>query len=993
MNKKQFVLSAIFCAVHSAVIASAVQAQDDEEIVSTNVVSATGSEQDLKAEAFDEAEGDPIEELMVVGYSTSKKEDITGAVADVNLDEVGSKPSGNIMQNLQGRIPGVQILTNGSPSSNATVRIRGQGLGVLGYNDPLYVIDGVPTNSGMHELNSHDVESIAVLRDAASASIYGSRAANGVIIVTTKKGREGTHLDVNVNHTTENFDYDLNPLSTQQRGEVVWRAAVNDGSNPNSASPLYAYDWNGDYENPQLYSVILPTYIDGAKTMRPADTNWFDLVTRTSTSQDVHIGLSSADDDTSAYASLGYLKREGVVDGSAFERISARVNSEHLFADGKVKIGENLTITNQEQNLVNDLAGNILGLSIEQQSIVPVHTEDGEGWGGPTAGITDRDNPVRIIEMNQDNVSRFNKVLGNVYVEVSPIDELTLRSSYGVNYGQFKFRNFTKKFTAGSLQFDDRLTVTDDWNLSTVWSNTAQYKFTLRDAHFFDTLIGTETIDFESEAFSGTASGFASQDRNYAYLSQGTTGVGVTGSGNGWILKSYFGKVDYNYDGKYLASVTVRRDGSSRFGENNQWGDFPSASVGWRISDESFFNIDAIDELKLRASWGQNGNQEINTRAIATIYEARYATQSLFTTLQDEGTAYDLYGVDQGTLPSGFSKIQTGNPDLKWETSTQTNFGVDFDLWDRRVYGSVDWFKKRTEDILTTTQPLATEGEGAQMIVNGGTIDNSGVELMLGYVDEFEVGQLGVFGVDITGNISAVKNKVVDLPAAVVNSFGGNGQDKTILGESINSVYGYVADGLFQSQEEIDAHADQSGAGLGRIRYKDLNGDGVINDQDQDFFATSDPDFIYGLNVKVTYKQWDFNMFWQGVHGGYIKNQWRMFTDFTSLNIGSNYGDRTLDAWTPQNTNTNVPALTLVDRNNEGRESSFYWESATYLKLRNLSLGYTFENIGFERARVYISGENLITIVPSSTLSQDPEAPNGVFPNPRRITLGVEMNF
>jgi TonB-linked SusC/RagA family outer membrane protein len=980
MNKKLFVLSALCCAVHAAAVAAA------DEIPDSNVVS----------ESADVAEpvGDQrVEEVVVVGYSTSKKQDITGAVVNVELDDVVDKSSGNLMQNLQGRIPGVQITTNGSPSSSATVRIRGQGLGVLGYNDPLYVIDGIPTNSGMHELNSNDIESVTVLRDAASASIYGARAANGVIIITTKKGQQGTRFDLKVNKSREDFDYDLNPLTTQQRGEVVWRAAVNDGSNPNNASSLYDYDWNGDFANPELYSVILPTFIDGAQTMRPANTNWFNEVTRASTAEDINLSISSADDDTQIFGSIGFFNREGVVDGSKFERLSARLNSEHSFLDGKIKVGENFTITNQEQNLVNDLAGNILGLAIEQQSIVPVRTEDGLGWGGPTAGITDRDNPVRIIAMNRDNVSRFNKMLGNVYVEVSPIDNLVLRSSYGINYGQFKFRNFTKAFTAGSLQFDDRLTVSDDWNKSTIWSNTAQYSFVLGDLHSFDLLVGTETVDFESEFFSGTASGFASQERDYAYLSQGTSGVAAAGSGNEWTLKSYFTKFDYDYDGRYLASVTVRRDGSSRFGENNQWGNFPAASVGWRISEESFFNVDAVDELKLRASWGQNGNQEINTRVIATIYESRYATQSLFTNEQDEGTAYDLYGLDQGTLPSGFAKIQTGNPDLKWETSTQANLGVDFDLFGSSVYGSFDWFEKRTEDILTTTQPLAAEGEGAQMIVNGGTIDNTGVELMLGYTDEFDVSGLGVLGVNISGNISTAKNKVVDLPDAVVNSFGGNGQDKTILGESINSVFGYVADGLFQNQQEIDAHAQQSGSGLGRIRYKDLNSDGVINDQDQDFFATTDPDFIYGMNFNVTYKQWDFNMFWQGVHGGEIKNHWRLFTDFTSLNIGSNYGDRTLDAWTPENTDTNVPALTLIDSNNEGRESSFYWESASYLKLRNLSIGYTFENVGFETARVYLNAENLITITPSGTLSQDPEAPNGVFPIPRRITLGVSMTF
>jgi len=450
--------------------------------------------------------------------------------------------------------------------------------------------------------------------------------------------------------------------------------------------------------------------------------------------------------------------------------------------------------------------------------------------------------------------------------------------------------------------------------------------------------------------------------------------------------------LDYDYDRKYLASFTLRRDGSSRFGQNNQWGNFPAASVGWRISDEDFFKFAAMNQLKFRASWGQNGNQEINTRATSSIFQSRYATQSLFTNEQDEGTAYDLTGSDQGNLPSGFAKVSSGNPDLKWETSTQLNLGVDFDFFDSALYGSFDWFKKRTEDILTTTQPLATEGEGAQMIVNGGTIENTGIELMLGYTDEFTLASLGNFTFDITGNISTAKNKVVALPDSVVNSFGGNGQDKTILGKSVNSVFGYVTDGLFQSAEEVAAHASQPGAAPGRIRYVDLNNDGVINEQDQDFFTNTDPDFIYGLNFTLNYGRWDFNMFWQGVKGGSVRNSWRLFTDFTSLNIGSNYGDRTLNAWTPDNSGSNVPALTLLDNNNEARESSFYWEDGSYLKLRNLSIAYNIDPNILD-ARVYLSAQNLLTITPSGTLSQDPEAPNSVFPIPRTLTLGMSMTF
>lgn len=985
MKKNVFALSALCCALQSAGLAAQVQQESlPEELVAQS--------QDAKELQTIPEKKDQVETIMVVGYSATRQEDITGAAVDVKIADVADLSSANILQNLQGRVPGVQILTNGNPSSTAQVKIRGQGLGPLGYNDPLYIVDGVPMNSGMHELNSNDIESLVVLRDAASASIYGARAANGVIIITTKKGRGDSKFEVKLNTSTEDFSYDLNPLNTKQRAEVVWRAAVNDRANPNNISPLYQYDWNGDYDNPQLNNVILNTFIDSAQTMRPADTNWFDEVTRRSTSKDVNLSYSSSSDSSSVYASLGYLDRNGIVKSSEFTRISGRINSDIELFDGKVRIGENVAVTDQKQNLVNDLAGNILGLAIEQQSIVPIRTEDGNGWGGPAAGITDRDNPVRLLEMNKDNTNRFNKLLGNVYVEYRPVDDLTLRTNYGLSYGNFKFRNFTKAFQAGNLNFNDRLTVMDDRNKTTVWSNTAEYKYLLNYDHMFTLLVGSETVDFESEFFSASGSGFASQDRDYAFLDQATSGITVNGFADAWSLKSYFTKLDYDYDRKYLASFTLRRDGSSRFGQNNQWGNFPAASAGWRISDEDFFNFDVMNQLKFRVSWGQNGNQEINTRATSAIFQSRYATQSLFTNEQDEGTAYDLWGVDQGTLPSGFAKISSGNPDLKWETSTQLNWGVDFDFFDSALYGSFDWFRKRTADILTTTRPLATEGEGAQMIVNGGTIENTGIELMLGYANDFTVSGLGNFKFDITGNISTATNKVISLPDSVVNSFGGNGRDKTILGKSINSVFGYVSDGLFQSAEEVAAHASQPGAAPGRIRYVDLNGDGVINEQDQDFFTHTDPDFIYGLNFKLTYGRWDFNMFWQGVKGGSIRNSWRLFTDFTSLNIGSNYGDRTLNAWTPENKGSNVPALTLLDNNNEARESSFYWESGSYLKLRNLSVTYNIDPQILD-ARVYLSAQNLLTITSSGTLSQDPEAPNSVFPIPRVVTLGLSMSF
>lgn len=944
-------------------------------------------------------ENKEIEVIQVsYGYSSVEKSDLTGAISTVKLEEVIDLPAGNIMQNLQGRVPGLQITTNGNPSSGATVRIRGQGLGPLGNNDPLYIIDGIPTKSGLHEINSNDIEDIQVLRDAAAASIYGARSGNGVIVVTTKKGREGLDFNFRFNQTFEDFNYDLQPLNTSQRAQAVWQAAINDGSNPDRASALYKFDWNKDYENPELTKVILPTFTDPNGVQRPADTDWFKEVTRSSQVRDFNLSLSGGSDRSRFYTSLGYFNAEGVVDGSKFERMTFRVNSDHDLVEDKLKVGQTLLITNQRANLINDLAGNILGLSIEQQSIVPVYNEEG-GWGGPVPGITDRDNPVGIIERNRDNNHTFNKFLASFFVEYTPIKDLKLRSSVGIDYGQFNFRNFQRGYQAGTLNFGDNLTVESNWNRSIVLATTAEYKLLLDDKHKFTFLAGVEQIDFKTELSRGIGSGFASDDRDFAFLSQATDNVRVEGFGDEWTLDSVFGRIDYSYDQRYLAGLTMRRDGSSKFGENNQYGNFPAVSAGWVITNEDFFDVEFISTLKLRASYGETGNQEIPTTATNTTYQPRYATQSLFTDRQDEGTAYDITGANGGTLPSGFVRAQTGNPDLKWETSIQSNVGVDFQLFSTTVYGSVDYFTKETKDILTLTQPIATLGEGAQKWVNGGTIENSGYEFIIGYEDYLGFDFLDdELKVDVSFNISKADNKVIALPEDVVNSFGGNGQDKTILGNSINSVYGYVADGLFQSQQEIDDHAIQSGAGLGRIRWADLDNNGVIDENDQDFFVNPDPDFIYGFNFSLNYKQWDFNMFWQGVKGGSVRNNWRLFTDFTSLNIGSNYGSRVLDAWSLDNSDSTVPALTLVDNNGEGRQSSFFWEDGSYLKLRNLSVGYRFEDkllndYGILDARIYIQGANLLTITPNGTLSQDPEAPNEVFPVPRRITIGIDVSF
>lgn len=941
--------------------------------------------------------GSILDEVVVTGYTTQRKADLTGAVTAVDLKEVETLPSGNVMRNLQGRIPGVQVFTNGNPNSTVAVRIRGVGLGRLGFNDPLYVIDGVPTLSGMHELNPNDIESLQVLRDAASASIYGSRAANGVIIITTKKGREGNmQVNLRANVSTEDFAFDVNPLNTEQRAAAIWQAAVNDGTNPNAASPLYQYEWNDDFGNPVLNKILLPDYIDGNRTMKPANTDWFNEIKQNSFIQDYNMSVSNGNQKGNYMLSGSYFNHQGIIKDSEFERMTFRINTSYNLIPGKLTIGQNFSATNQKANLVNDIAEGALGLSIEQQTIVPIRTEDGLGWGGPTGGITDRDNPVRLIEMNKDNVSNFNRLLGNVYLDWMPINNLTLRSSFGVDYNFYYFRNFTKAYQAGSLNFDDQLNTNSNRYGNWVWSNTANYKVKTGGKHALDLLAGTEAIQFKGESFFGRAEGFASQDRDFAFLSQATGNVLVGGGGDAWSLLSMFGKANYVFDDKYLISATVRRDGSSRFGENNRWGVFPSVSAGWRISQENFLkNATLVSDLKLRGNWGLNGNQQISSLAAIAIFEPRYATQSLFTTLQDNGTAYDISGMNEGQLSSGFARTQSANPDLKWETSEQFGGGLDFSLLDYSLYGSIDYFQKETRDILTATRPLATEGEGAQRIVNGGTVKNWGWEFLLGYQTTLS----NKVRLDISGNLSTARNEVVALPDAVINSFPGNGQDITILGNSVNSVYGFVADGLFQNQEEVAAHATQAGAAPGRIRWKDLNEDGMIDENDQDYIAVFDnPDFIYGLNLNIGYKAFEVSLFFQGVKGGQIRNGYKIFTDFTSVNVGSNYGDRTLDAWTPQNASSSIPALTRIDNNNEARESTYFWEPADYLKLRNLTISYTpnkqfMQRFKLNGARIFLQGQNLFTIKNSGTVAQDPETPNATFPVPRRLTFGVNLTF
>ncbi len=939
-----------------------------------------------------------LEQVVVVGYTTARKKDLTGSVAVVELDEVDDLPSGNIMKNIQGRVPGVLVTGNGRPGDGgAVVRIRGSA-SPTSNADPLYVIDGIPTQGGMHEINPNDIESMQVLKDAASASIYGARAANGVIIITTKKGQDGPRVNFKSNVSVQQFHTEMDPLNTEQRARVYWQARVNDGNvgdNPNLDNNFYRFDWNGDFANPILNNIYFKEFIDVNNTMRPANTNWFDEVTQTAVMQDYNISVSDGSDRGSFLFSLGRFDQDGVVKASNFKRTSGRLNSEYKLFDNKLKIGQNLTITDQRGNQVNDEAPNIMFLSLIQQSIIPVRTTDGLGWGGPVSGTTDRHNPVRLIEDKKQNVYQFNRILGNTFLELEAIKNLTLRTSLGVDYNFFNYRILDKEFVSGSISGNDKLVNISNRYGSLIWTNTLTYNLTA-GKNVFQFLAGSESITSREDTFSASREDFSSQDYNYTYLDNGTGEMQANGFATGYALQSYFGKVDYTFADKYLASVTLRRDGSSRFGKNNRYGNFPSVSVGWRISEEPFMSgvSNVVSDLKLRASWGQNGNQAIDDRAIYTIFRSVYATKSLFTAEQDNGTAYDIEGDNTGQLPSGFTKLQSQTNELKWETTTQTNLGLDFGIFDNSLTGSLDYFIKETTDFLFLRSGLGTQGEGANQWVNvSGISQNKGLEFALSYKRI-----LGPVRLNVTGNVATLRNTLSDLPAEIRSQYPGNGSDITIEGRSFNSIYGFVAEGLFQRDEEVAAHAAQSGAAPGRIRYSDLNNDNVIDQKDQTFIGVPMPDFTYGANFDLTFRNFDLNLFFQGVSGGVLYNDQKIYTDFASQWVGSNWGSRLLDAWSPTNTDSTIPALTLTDNNNEGRRSTYYLESSSYLKLRNIQLGYTVpssisDRVKLRNARVFVQGQNLLTFRSDDSTIPDPETPNGQFPIPRTYTIGLNVTF
>ena len=939
-----------------------------------------------------------LAEVVVTGYQVQRKADLTGSVAVVQTKELKTSSDTDPMRALQGKVPGMTISHDGSPVGAGTVRIRGIG-SFNSSQDPLFIIDGVPTTTNLNTLNMNDIESMQVLKDAASASIYGSRAANGVIIITTRSGKKGekVKVDFSANLTAQFYNSQsmMKLANSAEYATSMAQAALNDGLDPVAYASNYGLNLNASVGTPikawdpatgqyNSYTVngLYDGYINSKRTMRYSDTDWLDEISRTGFAQNYDLSISNATDKSSALFSFGYKKTNGILKYTDFESFSGRLNTSYK-VNKIVTVGENATITYSDQVDCQPLEN-----ALKMSPTVPVYEEDGVTFSGPVGGMSDRQNPLRELYHNRDNRLKIWRIFGNAYVNITPLKGLMLRSNFGIDYDAGFIHSVTYTWHSDVVNNSTpSSTVSQANDMKWTWSNTATYNFTLGAAHTFNLLGGVELYSQTRDDFSSYAQMYALENYKYMWPNAATGTQRASGIEEGYHLLSFFGKVDYNWKDLLLASFTIRRDGSSRFGENNKYGTFPAFTLGYRLSQH--LGQDWIDDLKVRASWGETGNQAISNYARYGLYAATYGGE------RNESTAYDLNLQGSGTFPSGFRATQSQNNNLKWETTEQYNIGLDYTLLGNSLYGTVDAYIKNVKDMLINPAYLGSMGEGGASWLNGPSLRNWGMEFAVGYRHTTEYG----LSYNVNGNLDFFRNHVTYLPETTTGSYVHTAKENLVEAKKpYGSIVGYVVDGLFQNREEVLA-SGQENARVGGLKYADLDGNGIINEQDQTWIFNPVPNFSWGLNIELGYKDFDFSMFWQGVAGQDVYNDQKFQTDFYSItDAGSNKGNRMLGAWTTDNTSSSIPALTTNNVGNENRASSYFVENGSYGKLRQVQIGYNvpekyLKAVKMSSARVYVSGHNLLTLKSGSLTCSDPENPRWMYPNSTSFSFGIQTSF
>lgn len=935
-----------------------------------------------------------LDEVVVyTGYMTQKKVDLTGSLSIAGATDIAKNPSVNVMKSLQGKLAGVHIRTNGgNPAESVNIQIRGL-TSLAGAIQPLIVLDGMPTqNLNLRDINANDIESIQVLKDAASASIYGARASGGVVLIQTKKGKAGK---TTVEYSgSVSFNTVLNKpklMNAEQYGIAAFRAQAYDEEVYGVAMSLpatYNFTWHRESDGRAvLDGVNTAEWLNVDKTVRGSDTNWMDEVLRTATMTNHQLTVSSGTDKSKSLFSLGFYDNQGTQIYTFFRQYSLRSNTEYSLINNRLKVGENIALSYLQYRDANETRWAMIN-----PPAAPVYDINGN-WAG-AAGFDDFTNPVRLLTMGKDNINNYVKIIGNIFLDLAVWNGISARTQFGVDYGNAYSRIIDGVWseTGGRNSDGENYVGSHQYHpLSYVWTNTLSYNRNV-GKHSLDAVFGTELTRFTEEGFSARREGIYLEDRDFAHIGV-TTGskYELRSSADEYTYFSLFGKANYAYDAKYLLSLTLRRDGSSLFGKNNRYGTFPAFSGGWRIKNESFMeDLEFLSDLKLRGGWGSNGSVQGLPRG--------YTSTPFSTNYFD--TSYPIEGNETGALYSGYHRTWLGNPDLKWETTTQTDLAADFGFLNQRLRGSIGYYFKKTKDILVQTPYIAAMGEGGEPWINGASMNNRGFELEL----VFGSNPADAFQYTVSANIGTYKTKLVSLPENVINKYPGDGVLDLVLGRTPNVHYGLVADGLFRTMEEVDLHADQPGKAVGRIRYKDLDGNGYIDDYDRTYIGIADPDFYGGITFDLGYRNFDMNIFFQGVYGNKVNNVWKQESDLWNITVpaGKNHPVRILDAWSFDNPNSTIPAISNSTQNAENRFSSYYVEDGSYLKLRNMEIGYTLpdkisDKLSMQHLRIYVSARNVLTLKKGWGKDRysafDPEMPDYGYLTPFSVAFGLNVKF
>lgn len=893
-----------------------------------------------------------LEEVVVVGYGTIKKSDLTGAVAAVNSDKIKDSPAANVGQALQGKVAGVQIIDSGSPGSNVNIKVRG--LGSINNCDPLVVIDGVPTDLGLNAINTEDIERIDVLKDASATAIYGSRGANGVVMVTTKRGKSGDgKISVNANFSLQTPTNVPQMLNAAQYAQLSNEMMANSGRNVNP-----------DWADPATLG---------------AGTNWLGELLGTGKLQKYNVSYSGGNDKTNYYVSGGFLDQTGVVRNVGYRRFTFQSNSDTQVRRW-LKMSTNVTFSTDTKS-----SGSYsIGDTMNALPVFSVKDENGE-WTGPEGNAEwygSVRNPIGTTEVNKSETKGYN-ILANISAEVTFTKWLKFKSTFGYDAKFWYTDSFTPKYAWKPIQVEvSKRYRSNNKSFTNLWDNYFLFDHTFAKKHHLSMMAGTSAQWNSYDYMSGEKSGFLFDSVNQ--MDNGQEVEYINGSKSEWSLMSLMARVNYSYDDRYLITATIRRDGSSRFGRNNRWGTFPSVSVAWRPSKESWFpQSEIVNDLKVRAGYGVTGSQaSVSNYGYLATYE---------TGVYSFGTA----GTEQPSLYSA----SLANPSIHWEEVAQSNIGIDLAMFNSRVQFSIDGFIKNTRDMLVKASIPITSGfeDTTTTYANAGKVRNQGIEMQL-----HTVNIAGEWNWETDFSATYNTNKIIDLNSAVpyyINQVNNSYLTMLQKGYPINVFYGYVTDGLFQNQTEVENHAFQPGAAPGDIRYRDLNNDGVINESDRTVIGNPNPTWLFSMNNTVEWKGLELSVYLQGVAGNSIYNANNI--ENTGMAAAMNQTVAVLDRWTGEGTSNFMPRAVYGDPNQNCRVSDRFIENGSYLRVKNIMLAYSFpskmlQKINVHGLRLALICENVATI--SKYSGFDPEVSiNGIdssrYPIPRTYSVGLNLNF